>query len=80
TKGEHLPVLAFRDSDDIEIGDLVLAVGNPFGVGQTVTQGIVSGLSRTGVGDGDTQSFIQTDAAINPGNSGGALVTMDGRL
>lgn len=80
TKGENLPVLAFRDSDDIEIGDLVLAVGNPFGVGQTVTQGIVSALARTGVGDGDTQSFIQTDAAINPGNSGGALVTMDGRL
>ncbi len=80
TKGEQLPVLAFRDSDDIEIGDLVLAVGNPFGVGQTVTQGIVSALARTGVGDGDTQSFIQTDAAINPGQYGGALVTMDGRL
>lgn len=79
-KGEILPALEFRDSDDIQVGDLVLAIGNPFGVGQTVTQGIVSALGRTDVGDLDTQSFIQTDAAINPGNSGGALVTLDGRL
>jgi len=79
-RGEVLPALEFRDSDDVEVGDLVLAIGNPFGVGQTVTQGIISALGRTDVGDLDTQSFIQTDAAINPGNSGGALVTLDGRL
>ncbi len=79
-RGEALPALEFRDSDDVQVGDLVLAIGNPFGVGQTVTQGIISALGRTDVGDLDTQSFIQTDAAINPGNSGGALVTMDGRL
>ena len=76
----RLPALAFRDSDDIRVGDLVLAVGNPFGVGQTVTNGIVSALARSQVGVADYQSFIQTDAAINPGNSGGALVTLDGRL
>ena len=63
-----------------QVGDLVLAIGNPFGVGQTVTQGIVSALARTQVGVSDYQFFIQTDAAINPGNSGGALVDMDGRL
>jgi serine protease Do len=80
TKGEKLPHLEYRDSDELEVGDLVLAIGNPFGVGQTVTSGIVSALGRTGVGGLETQSFIQTDAAINPGNSGGALVTMDGRL
>jgi len=68
------------NSDDLEVGDLVLALGNPFGVGQTVTSGIVSALARTKVGVSDFQFFIQTDAAINPGNSGGALVTMDGRL
>ncbi|WP_439578216.1 Do family serine endopeptidase [Elioraea sp.] len=77
---ERLPALAFRDSDEIEVGDVVLAIGNPFGVGQTVTQGIVSALARTGVGITDYRFFIQTDAAINPGNSGGALVTTDGRL
>ncbi|WP_337876407.1 Do family serine endopeptidase [Elioraea sp.] len=77
---ERLPTLAFRDSDEIEVGDIVLAIGNPFGVGQTVTQGIVSALARTGVGISDYKFFIQTDAAINPGNSGGALVTTDGRL
>jgi Do/DeqQ family serine protease len=65
---------------DLEVGDLVLAIGNPFGVGQTVTQGIVSALARTQVGVSDYQSFIQTDAAINPGNSGGALVDINGRL
>src|SRR3546814_11025070 len=80
TKGEKLPHLEFRDSDDLEVGDLVVAIGDPFGVGQTVTQGIISGLGRTGIGDLDAQSYIQTDAAINPGNSGGALVTMDGKL
>jgi len=80
TKGEKLPVLAFGDSDALEVGDLVIAVGNPFGVGQTVTSGIVSALARTNIGVSDYRSFIQTDAAINPGNSGGALVDMDGRL
>ncbi|MGB0671684.1 MAG: Do family serine endopeptidase, partial [Rhodospirillales bacterium] len=78
--GEPLPHLAFRDSDDLEVGDLVLAIGNPFGVGQTVTSGIVSAQSRTEVGVTELGSFIQTDAAINPGNSGGALITMDGKL
>ena len=77
---EELPVIALRDSDDLEVGDLVLAIGNPFGVGQTVTSGIVSALARTQAGISDYSFFIQTDAAINPGNSGGALVTMDGRL
>ncbi|HEY1384701.1 MAG TPA: DegQ family serine endoprotease [Dongiaceae bacterium] len=80
TKGATLPTLAFRDSDDLEVGDLVLAIGDPFGVGQTVTSGIVSGLARTRTGINDFGFFIQTDAAINPGNSGGALVTTDGRL
>jgi serine protease Do len=75
-----LPALDLMNSDDLEVGDLVLAIGNPFGVGQTVTSGIVSALARTKVGVSDFQFFIQTDAAINPGNSGGALVTMDGRL
>jgi serine protease Do len=79
-KGERLPFLETRDSDDVEVGDLVLAIGNPFGVGQTVTQGIVSAVARTMAGISDFRFFIQTDAAINPGNSGGALVTMDGRL
>ncbi|UCH76085.1 MAG: DegQ family serine endoprotease [Rhodospirillales bacterium] len=79
-EGENLPALAFGDSDRLAVGDLVLAIGNPFGVGQTVTSGIVSALARTRVGVADYRSFIQTDAAINPGNSGGALVSMDGRL
>ncbi len=78
--GEALPTIDLRDSDDVEVGDLVLALGNPFGVGQTVTSGIVSALARTQVGITDFSFFIQTDAAINPGNSGGALVTLDGRL
>ncbi|MEQ8664610.1 MAG: Do family serine endopeptidase [Rhodospirillales bacterium] len=77
---EELPYLRFSDSDDLEVGDLVLAIGNPFGVGQTVTSGIVSGVARTQVGVADIGSFIQTDAAINPGNSGGALIGMDGQL
>jgi len=79
-KGVKLPAMELGDSDALEVGDLVLAIGNPFGVGQTVTQGIVSALARTQVGIGDYQFFIQTDAAINPGNSGGALVDMKGRL
>ncbi len=77
---EELPALELGDSDALEVGDLVLAIGNPFGVGQTVTSGIVSALARTKVGVSDYQFFIQTDAAINPGNSGGALVSMAGEL
>ncbi len=80
TNGEKLPHLDMKDSDDLEVGDIVLAIGNPFGVGQTVTQGIVSALARTMAGISDFRFFIQTDAAINPGNSGGALVSLDGRL
>ena len=80
TKGERLPTIDFGDSDRLNVGDIVLAIGNPFGFGQTVTMGIVSALARTQIGAGDYQFFIQTDAAINPGNSGGALVTADGRL
>ncbi|MEM8812744.1 MAG: DegQ family serine endoprotease [Pseudomonadota bacterium] len=74
------PAVPFADSDSLEVGDLVLAIGNPFGVGQTVTSGIVSALARTRVGVTDYQFFIQTDAAINPGNSGGALIDMNGAL
>lgn len=74
-----LPALEFRNSDGVEVGDLVLAIGNPFGVGQTVSSGIISGLARSSVELGRGY-FIQTDAAINPGNSGGALVDMQGRL
>ncbi|HCI46579.1 MAG TPA: serine protease [Rhodospirillaceae bacterium] len=77
---EPLPALEFADSDNAEVGDLVLAIGNPFGVGQTVTSGIVSALARTDVGVTDYSFFIQTDAAINPGNSGGALLGLDGKL
>ncbi len=77
---EQLPVLAIDDREEQEVGDLVLAIGNPFGVGQTVTNGIISALNRTETGISDSGSFIQTDAAINPGNSGGALVDMDGDL
>jgi Do/DeqQ family serine protease len=76
----RFPYLEFEDSDRVEVGDQVLAIGNPFGVGQTVTSGIVSALARTEVGRSDAQVFIQTDAAINPGNSGGALVDMGGRV
>lgn len=78
--GTKLPSLELSDSDDIEVGDLVLAIGNPFGVGQTVTSGIISALARSRVGVSDFQSFIQTDAAINPGNSGGALINLAGQL
>ena len=77
---ERFPTLELANSDAVEVGDIVLAIGDPFGVGQTVTQGIVSALARTQVGVTDYQFFIQTDAAINPGNSGGALVDMAGRL
>ena len=78
--GERFPALEFADSDALQVGDLVLAIGNPFAVGQTVTHGIISALARTQVGITDYQFFIQTDAAINPGNSGGALVDMSGRI
>ena len=77
---EKFPFLDFANSDALEVGDIVLAIGNPFGVGQTVTHGIVSALARTQVGISDYQFFIQTDAAINPGNSGGALVDLTGKL
>lgn len=77
---EKFPVVTLGNSDDVEVGDLVLAIGNPFGVGQTVTSGIVSAQSRTQVGVSDFDFFIQTDAAINPGNSGGGLIDMRGRL
>ncbi len=75
-----LPVLRIDDQEQQQVGDLVLAIGNPFGVGQTVTNGIISALNRTETGISDSGSFIQTDAPINPGNSGGALVDMDGDL
>ncbi|WMS42810.1 Do family serine endopeptidase [Acuticoccus sp. MNP-M23] len=74
------PAVEFAPTNGLEVGDLVLAIGNPFGVGQTVTQGIVSAVARTQVGVTDYRFFIQTDAAINPGNSGGALIDMAGRL
>jgi Do/DeqQ family serine protease len=77
---ERLPTIRIADREGVEVGDLVLAIGNPFGVGQTVTNGIVSALNRTDVGITDYSFFIQTDAAINPGNSGGPLVDMDGEL
>jgi Do/DeqQ family serine protease len=77
---EPFPAIEFGDSDQLLVGDLVLAIGNPFSVGQTVTHGIVSAVARTQVGITDYQFFIQTDAAINPGNSGGALVDLSGRL
>src|SRR6202035_1998644 len=78
-KADNLPALTLAGSDKIEVGDVVLAIGNPFGIGQTVTKGIVSAKDRTTSGDMD-EDFIQTDAAINPGNSGGALVDTEGRL
>lgn len=77
---KNLTAIDLADTDELQVGDIVLAMGNPFGVGQTVTQGIVSALARTQIGVGDAQSFIQTDAAINPGNSGGALIDMKGRV
>jgi Do/DeqQ family serine protease len=79
-KREKFAAIDLGDSDALQVGDVVLAIGNPFGVGQTVTHGIVSAVARTQIGITDYQFFIQTDAAINPGNSGGALVGLDGRL
>lgn len=80
TGGEALPLLEFADTRAVEVGDLVLAIGNPFGVGQTVTTGIISATARTDVGVSDYAFFLQTDAAVNPGNSGGALVNTRGEL
>ncbi len=77
---DRLTAVPLGDSDRLEVGDFVLAIGNPFGLGQTVTSGIVSALGRTGLGIEGYEDFIQTDASINPGNSGGALVTLDGKL
>src|SRR5499426_4215354 len=79
-QNERFPAIEFADSDALQVGDVVLAIGNPFAVGQTVTHGIVSAVARTQVGITDYQFFIQTDAAINPGNSGGALVDLSGRV
>ena len=77
---DHLPAITFASSDRLSVGDVVLAIGNPFGVGQTVTQGIVSALGRNHLGINIFENFIQTDASINPGNSGGALIDTDGNL
>jgi Do/DeqQ family serine protease len=77
---EHLTAVPMGDSSRLQVGDFVLAVGNPFGLGQTVTSGIVSALGRSGLGIEGYEDFIQTDASINPGNSGGALVDLQGRL
>ena len=77
---KDLPVITFADSDQVKVGDIVLAVGSPFGLTNTVTMGIVSALGRGGMGITDYENFIQTDASINPGNSGGALVDTQGRL
>ena len=79
-KAEKLPVITFGQMDNLRVGDVVLAIGNPFGVGQTVTMGIVSALGRSHLGINTFENFIQTDAAINPGNSGGALVDVHGNL
>jgi Do/DeqQ family serine protease len=79
-EGSGFPTMELGDSDALQVGDIALAIGNPFGVGQTVTQGIVSALARTQVGISDYGFFIQTDASINPGNSGGPLVDMTGRV
>lgn len=77
---ENLPAITFASSDTLSVGDVVLAIGNPFGVGQTVTQGIVSALGRSHLGINTYENFIQTDASINPGNSGGALIDAEGNL
>jgi len=79
-KPENLVAVPLGNSDTLQVGDLVFAIGNPFGLGQTVTSGIISALGRTGISDGGYEDFIQTDASINPGNSGGALVDSRGRL
>lgn len=80
TDEKDLPFLELRDADELQVGDFVLAIGNPFGLGLTVTSGIVSGLARSQLGAHDFRSLIQTDAAVNPGNSGGPLVSLDGRI
>jgi serine protease Do len=80
TEEKNLPFLELRDADELEVGDVILAIGNPFGFGNTVTMGIVSALARTQLGVQDFRSFIQTDASINPGNSGGPLISLDGKL
>src|SRR5439155_914302 len=77
-EAKNLPVLTFGDSSKMQVGDFAIAVGNPFGVGQTVTMGIISAIGRGGLGIEDYEDFIQTDAAINPGNSGGAMVNVRG--
>jgi len=77
---DHLSVLPFADSSKVEVGDIALALGNPFGLGRTVTMGIVSAIGRGGLGIEDYEDFIQTDASINPGNSGGALINVRGEL
>ena len=79
-EADHLPAITFASSDKLNVGDVVLAIGNPFGVGQTVTQGIISALKRNHLGINIYENFIQTDASINPGNSGGALIDTDGNL
>ena len=79
-KARNLTYLPFGNSSELRLGELVLAIGNPFGVGQTVTMGIVSAKGRANVGIVDYEDFIQTDASINPGNSGGALVNLKGEL
>src|SRR5206468_1555978 len=78
--GKDFPYLPMADSSTAQIGDVVLAIGNPFGIGQTVTMGIIGAKGRGGLGIEDYEDFIQTDAAINPGNSGGALVNANGQL
>jgi serine protease Do/serine protease DegQ len=77
---EDLTAIEWADSDELRVGDFVVAIGNPFGLGQTVTSGIISALQRSGLGIEDYEDFIQTDASINPGNSGGALVDLRGKL
>lgn len=79
-EADHLPAITFASSDKLSVGDVVLAIGNPFGVGQTVTQGIISALGRNHLGINTFENFIQTDASINPGNSGGALIDIEGNL
>jgi serine protease DegS len=77
---KNLPVIEVADSNNLQVGDVVLAIGNPFGLGRTVTQGIISALGRTAVGLSNIENFIQTDVALNPGSSGGALINTDGQL
>ena len=77
---DELTDIRIANSDNLEVGDFVIAIGNPFGLGQTVTSGVVSALGRSGLGIEGYENFIQTDASINPGNSGGALVNLNGEL